>query len=106
MGMYCTAWCVCVCVCVSQLSHVQLFCNPKDCVAHQASLSVRFPMQKYWSRLPFPCPRDLLHPEIKAESPALQVYSLLLSHQEIPGPVHFVFFFFSIYLLAMPLVGS
>ena len=23
-------------------------CNPMDCVAHQASLSMRFPRQKYW----------------------------------------------------------
>ena len=30
-------------------------CNPMDC-SHQASLSVGFTRQKYWSRLPFPSP--------------------------------------------------
>ena len=29
-------------------------------LAHQAPLSVGFPRQKYWSRLPFPTPGDLL----------------------------------------------
>ena len=28
-------------------------------VAHQAPLSVRFPREEYWSRLPFPSPGDL-----------------------------------------------
>ena len=30
-----------------------------DCVAHQASLSIGFPKQEYWSGLPFPSPGDL-----------------------------------------------
>ena len=34
-------------------------------------------MKEYWSRLPFPSPGDLTHPEIKLLSPALQVDSLL-----------------------------
>ena len=36
--------------------------------------------QEYWSRLPFPSPRDL--GRIEPTSPALQVDSLSLSHQE------------------------
>ena len=28
-------------------------------VAHEAPLSIRFPRQEYWSRLPFPSPGDL-----------------------------------------------
>ena len=28
-------------------------------VAHQAPLSMEFPWQEYWSRLPFPSPEDL-----------------------------------------------
>ena len=39
--------------------------------AHQAPLSIGFPRQKYWSRLPFPSLGDLLDPEIEPASPAL-----------------------------------
>ena len=52
-------------------------------VAHQASLPIGFPRQEYWSRLPFPSPRDLPHPGIQPGCPALQTDSLL-SYQ---GPV-------------------
>ena len=38
-------------------------------VAHQAPLSVEFPKQKYWSRLPCPSPGDLYNPEIKPGLP-------------------------------------
>ena len=48
-------------------------------VAHQAPLSMGFPRQEHWSHLPFPSPGDF--PEIEPASPALQAYSLLLSHQ-------------------------
>ena len=37
-------------------------------VAHQASLSVRFSRQEYWSGLPCPPPEDLPHPGIKPTS--------------------------------------
>ena len=46
-------------------------------IAHQASLSMGFPRQEYWSGLPFPSPGELPHPGIKPRSPALQVVSLL-----------------------------
>ena len=29
------------------------------CISHQASLSMGFPRQEYWSGLPFPSPGDL-----------------------------------------------
>ena len=48
-------------------------------VALQAPLSMGFPREEYWSRLPFPSPKDLSNPEIKLVSPvspALQVDSL------------------------------
>ena len=49
-------------------------------VAHQAPLSVGFPMQEYWSRLPFHSPEDL--PNLtELVSPALQADSLPLNHQ-------------------------
>ena len=37
--------------------HVQLFATPWT-VACQAPLSLGFPRQEYWSRLPFPSPGD------------------------------------------------
>ena len=40
-------------------------------VAHHAPLSMGFSRQEYWSGLPFPPPRDLPYPGIKAASPAL-----------------------------------
>ena len=45
--------------------------------AHQAPLSMGFSRQEYWSGLPFPSPRDLSDPGIKAGSPALQANNLL-----------------------------
>ena len=40
------------------LSYVQLFATPWT-VPRQAPLSMEFPRQDYWSRLPFPTPGDL-----------------------------------------------
>ena len=53
-------------VCAFMLSCVQLFETPWT-VACQAPLSG----QEYWSRLPFPTPRDLPDPGIKSASLAL-----------------------------------
>ena len=55
---------------VQSLSCVQLFCNPMDC-SHQTPLSMGFPRQEYWNRLPFPSPGDLPSPRIEPMSPAL-----------------------------------
>ena len=60
-----------VCVCPSAMSNSL---RPQE--AHQASLSMGFPRQEYWSGLPFPSPGDLPDPGIKPGSPALQVDSL------------------------------
>ena len=38
-------------------------------VAHQAPLSMGFPRQEYWSRLPFPPPGDLPSPGTEPVSP-------------------------------------
>ena len=38
--------------------------------ADQAPLSMGFPRQEYWSRLPYPPPGDLPEPGIKPASPA------------------------------------
>ena len=61
---------VCVCVCTRALSHfsrVQLFVTLWT-VACQAPLSMGFPIQEYWSRLPFPSPGYLPDPGIEPTS--------------------------------------
>ena len=59
---------VCVCVCARAhahaLCHVRLF-TPPWTVAHQASLSMGFPRQEYWSGLPFPSPKEVKWNNIK-----------------------------------------
>ena len=66
---------------VKSLSHVQLFATPWT-VAHQASPSMGFSRQEYWSGLPFPSPGDLPNPGIEPESPALEADALT---SEPPG---------------------
>ena len=44
-------------------------CDPVDC--YQASPSMGFSRQEYWSRLPFPSPGDPPHPGTEPGSPAL-----------------------------------
>ena len=61
-------------VCYS-LSHVRLFATPWT-VIHQASLSMEFSRQEYWSGLPFPSPGELPNPGIEPWSPASQAISL------------------------------
>ena len=56
---------------VNSLSHVRLFATPWT-VAYQASLSMGFSRQEYWSGLPFPSPGDLPDPGIEPRSPALE----------------------------------
>ena len=71
---------------LSCFSHVQLLVIPWT-VAHQAPLSMGFSRQEYWSGLPCPPPGDLPDPGTEPMSPvvpALQVDSLLLSHQGSP----------------------
>ena len=53
-------------------------------VAHQAPLTMGFPRQEYWSRLPFPCPRDLSNPGTEPSSPALQADSLPIEPEGKP----------------------
>ena len=60
---------------VKSLSHVLLFATPWT-VAYQASLSMGFSRQEYWSGLPFPSPGDLPDPGIELRSPAFQADAL------------------------------
>ena len=71
------------CVCAQLLSCVRLL-EIQWTVAHQALLSMGFSRQEYWNELPVSPPGDLSDPGIKPMSPALQVDSLLLSHQGSP----------------------
>ena len=63
------------------LSRVQLFATPWT-VAYQASQSMGFSRQEYWTGLPFPSPGDLPDPGIEPESPALEADALI---SEPPG---------------------
>ena len=54
-------------------------------VAHQASPSMGFSRQEYWSGLPFPSPGDLPDPGIEPKSPTLEADSLT---SEPPGKKH------------------
>ena len=47
---------------------IGLFATPWT-VAHQVPLSLEFPRQEYWSKLPFPSPGDLPDPGIEPMSP-------------------------------------
>ena len=69
------AYAKCVCVLVAQ--SCPTVCDPMNCTAHQALLSMGFSRQGYWSVLPFPSPEDLPDPGIKPGSPALQLDALL-----------------------------
>ena len=71
---------------LSYFSRVQLFATPWT-IACQAPLSMGFSRQEYWRGLPFPSWGDLPSLGIQPESPvapALQMDSLLLSHEESP----------------------
>ena len=71
------------------LSCVQLFATPWT-VAHQASLSMGFSRQEYWSGLPFLSSGDLHDPGIEPRSPALQADSLLPEPPGEPNIYHIV----------------
>ena len=66
---------------VKLLSCVRLFGTPWT-VAYQASLSMGFSQQGYWSGLPFPSPGDLPDSWIESGSPALEADT---STSEPPG---------------------
>ena len=71
IGKYMHAW-----VLAKSLQLCPALCNPMDCIAWQAPLSMEFSRQEYWSGLPFPSPGHLPDPGIKPRSLALQADSL------------------------------
>ena len=68
---------------VKSLSCVLLFVTSWT-VAYQASVSMEFSRQEYWSGLPFPSPGDLPDPGIEPRSPALEADALT---SEPPGKI-------------------
>ena len=68
---------------VKSLSRVQFFATLWT-VADQASQSMGFSRQEYWSGLPFPFPGDLPNPGIEPRSPALQADALTSEPPEKP----------------------
>ena len=54
-----------------------------------------FPRPEYWCEFPFPSPEDFPDPGIELMSPALQVNSLLLSHQRSP----YIYMSYIIYII-------
>ena len=78
---------------VNEITYVMHACSvvsnstTPQTVAPQAPRPMGFSREKYWSGLPFTFPGDLPNPGIEPISPAplaLQVKSLLLSHQGSP----------------------
>ena len=69
------------------LSRARLFATPTDLTALQASLSMPFSRQEYWSVEPFPSPGDLPNPGIEHRYPALQADS---SPSESPAGLQLV----------------
>ena len=57
---------------VKSLSSVQLFTTPWT-AAYQASPSMGFSRQEYWSGVPLPSPREVMITEIKKQSPGTPV---------------------------------
>jgi len=56
--------------CCSVAKSSDSFATPRT-IAHQASPSVGFPRQEYWSGVPFPFPGDVHNTGTEPESPAL-----------------------------------
>ena len=69
---------------LSHFSHFRLFVTPWS-VARQASLSMGFSRQEYWSRLPCPPARDLPDPGIKPASLASPALAGRFFTTEPPG---------------------
>ena len=52
------------CISLKVIQSCPTLCNPKDCIVHQAHLSMWFSRQEYWSGLPFPSTMGLLDPGV------------------------------------------
>ena len=68
---------------MKSLSRVRLFVTAWT-VAYQASPSMGFARQEYWSGLPFPSSGDLPDPGIECRSPTLEADALTSEPQGSP----------------------
>ena len=68
------------------LSHVQLY-TTRWILAHQATLSMEFSRQEYWSGWPFPYPGDLLTQGLNSGLPRCGQILYHLSYQGSPVPI-------------------
>ena len=76
-----------MCMPAKSLQLCLTLCDPMNCLARQALLSMEFSRQEYCSELPCPPPGDLPNPGIESTSPvapALQADSLLLNRHGSP----------------------
>ena len=96
----CVLVCVCMHSCASSCSCAQIFLT-SWIVCYQASLSMGFSRQEYWSGLPFASPGDLPDPGIEPCSPILQADSL---PSEPPGTPIFMYQFHSVQSLSRVLL--
>ena len=79
---------------VKSLSHVRLSATPWT-VAYQASRSMGFSRQEYWSGLQFPSPGDLPDAGIEPKSPALEADALTSEPPGKPSSIGDTFYMFS-----------
>ena len=80
-------WLLDICMCAQWLSHVRLFATPCT-VSRQTPLSMEFSRQEYWSRLPFPPPRDLSDAGIEPMTPVSALAGSFFTSEpaeKIPG---------------------
>ena len=92
VSQYMRVYTIIFCNCVFLLLFLMFNCSVMSrllvtplTVAHQASLSMGFSRQEYWSGLPFSSAGDLPDPGIESVSPELQVDSLQLRHLGRPS---------------------
>ena len=79
-------------MCVQLLNHVQVFVTP-CIVARQPPLSMGFPGQEYWSRLPFPIPGDLSNSGIKSMSLVCPTLADRFFTIALPGKPHVSYYY-------------
>ena len=79
---------------VKLLSHVRLSATPWT-VAYQASRSMGFSRQEYWSGLQFPSPGDLSDAGIEPKSPTLEADALTSEPPGKPSSIGGTFYMFS-----------
>ena len=79
-----------VCVCSVARSYL-IPLQPHGLVAHQASLSMEFSKQEYWSGFPFPTPEDLPYPGVKPASVASPALAGGFYTTELPGKSDYEF---------------